>query len=525
MAEVPTGPLMPTLSIRPKDNVHVFVTSDNEGILHDLQDYLTFFVEGYRHQAKFKFGGWDGKIRLYSPHKRTVYRGLIPRICQWATDMNYGVDIAPELKTPPTVSPQQIADFVDTLDLSRDDDGKRVDLKPYTFQWLGIYHAINDKRRVFEASTAGGKSLIAYILCRWFMAHQENPKVLLVTDTVNLVAQMRADFKDYAGKTDWIMEDHVHPIFSGQEKTTDHEVYVSTWASMAKQPKSYFKQFTAIIIDEAHKVKSKSFQNILERCDLEYKIGMTGTLYDSLTHRYVTEGLLGESMVLLTSAGGRELGITADVKVDGIVFEYGDEEKKALSKLNYISPAEKKAGKRDKSYNNELEFLIKHPKRNAKMCEFIAAAPGNSVALFARIEHGMELMAIIKKQHPDRKLYFISGDVVADDRERLRHILKTETNAIVIASFGVFSTGVNIPALHNLFICSPTKSMIRLMQSLGRIGRKHKTKGIGRVFHFGDDLRLPRKNAKDNHTLKHFIQCVKKYDKEQIDYTLTNMRL
>jgi superfamily II DNA or RNA helicase len=357
------------------------------------------------------------------------------------------------------------------------------------------------------------------------MAHQENPKILLVTDTVNLVSQMRADFKDYAGNTDWVMEDHIHPIFSGQEKTTEHEVYVSTWASMANQPRSYFRQFTAVIIDEAHKVKAVSFKKILEKCDLEYKIGMTGTLHDSLTHRYVTEGLLGESMVLLTNAEGRKMGITADIKVDGIVFEYPDEEKQALAKLNRITPAEKKAGKKDRSYMNELEFLIKHDKRNSKMCEFIMAAPGNSVALFARIEHGMELMRIIKERDPERKVFFISGDVVADDRERLRTILKTETNAIVIASFGVFSTGVNIPALHNLFLCSPTKSMIRLMQSLGRIGRKHKTKGVGRVFHFGDDLRLPRKNARNNHTLRHFIQCVKKYDKEQINYTLTNMPL
>ena len=514
---------MPTLQISPKDNVHVIVTSDNEGVLHDLRDYLTFYVEGYQHQPKFKFGGWDGKIRLYSLYKRTLYRGLIPRVREWAADMGHGIDISPELETPHTVSPQEIATFVDTLKLSRDNDGTRVPLIPYTFQWLGVYHAINDKRRVFEASTAGGKSLIAYILCRWFMAKQENAKVLVVTDTVNLVHQLRADFKDYAGSTDWVMEDHIHPIFSGQEKTTDHEVYISTWASMAKMPRNYFQQFTAVIIDEAHKVKSKSFQTILENCDLEYKIGMTGTLHDSITHKYVTEGLLGQAMVLLTSAEGREMGITSDIKVNGIVFQYDDKEKTALSKLNYITAAEKKAGKKDRSYLNELEFLIAHKGRNEKICEFISHASGNSVGLFARIEHGMELFTMLKELNPKKKVYFISGDVEADDRERLREILKTETDAIIIASYGVFSTGVNIPALHNLFICSPTKSMIRLMQSLGRIGRKHKTKSVGQVFHFGDDLRLPRKNARDNHTLKHFIQCVKKYDKEQINYTLTNM--
>jgi superfamily II DNA or RNA helicase len=517
---------MTTINITPKNGAYVYVDCSDLGVLMELQEELEFFADDYKYHPKFKKGFWDGKIRLYSPYEKTVYAGLVSRIAIWAQTYGYEVNLHPSLIPQEIATEQEVYDFVTGLKLTKvTKEGVVKDITPYTFQWVGVYYGINDRRRVFEASTAGGKSLILYMLARWHQAQEEKPKILIVTDTTNLVAQLEENFEAYSMKDDtWDVKDHVHQIYSGQDKHVDQEIYVSTWASMGRMPAKYFHQFTMVMIDEAHKAKAETFRHILSNSLCVNKIGVTGTLGDLPVHQYVIEGLIGPAMTLLTNKEGRDLGITSEMQIEGVVFQYSEEDRAEIAKMNRITVAERKAGKKDKSYPNEIEWLINHPVRNQRLCDFIAYPDGNSIALFTRIEHGMVLFETLKKQHPDRKVFFISGDVAVADRERLRQIMKTETNAMIVASFGTFSTGVDISNLHQLFICSPIESPIRLMQSLGRVGRLDSSKDIAKVYHFGDDLRRG-KAMKVNHTLRHFKNCFLRYDKEQIPYNLSQMKL
>lgn len=513
---------MPALQIHPKDNNSVVVNSTDEGVLRDLQDYLSFFVEGYLHSKKFKFGSWDGKIKLYSAYSKLAPRGLVHRIEQWCDDMGFDCWIDPTLDTPLDITPQQLYEYIKTLNLST----KGKDIEPYEFQWLGMYYGIRDKRHVFEASTAGGKSLILYGISRFLLDHNLASKILIVTDGQTLVGQLYENFEDYAAKTDWMVDDHCHQIFTGQEKDVGKPIYISTWQSMAKMPQSYLQQFDVVMVDEAHKVKAVSFKHILEKSvNASWRIGVTGTLQDALCHKYQIEGLLGPHKLLLTNLEARELGITTPIDVEGVIFEYSDADRKALQEICKITAAERKAGKKDKSYQHEIRFIIEHEGRNKFMCDFAAQLEGNTIMLFNRIEHGTNLLQQLKKNYPDRNVFWVSGEVEKDEREELRLMMAAQTNAIIVASYGVFAQGVDISNLHNLMLCHPLESPRLLLQSLGRLGRKHASKLVAKCYHFGDNLKTLRKNAKDNHTLKHFKNCIRRYDRERIPYHLNRVRL
>ena len=514
---------MPHLEIHPKDNVDVYVTSEDQGVLHDLRDHLTFFADGYQHHPKFRFGTWDGKIKLYSLYDKTTYRGLVERIVEWAEDFGHTVSVDGELTSCLQLQPEQLHAYVERLNLTNEDGDP---ITPHTFQYLGVYYGITEYRHVFEASTAGGKSLIMYMISRFLLDHNLAGKILIVTDGQTLVGQLYQNFEDYALKTDWFAEENVHEIYTGQEKDVGKPIYISTWQSMAKMGKEYLSQFDAIFIDEAHKVQAKSFKHILTNAkNALWRIGLTGTMQDALVHRYVIEGLLGPHKLLLTNLEARELGITTPIEVRGVVFEYSEEERRALQKICYISPAERKAGKKDKSYQHEIKYIIEHEGRNRFMTDFAAQLPNNSIMLFNRIDHGTTLLQLLQKNHGDRDIFWVSGDVEKDEREELRLLMANQTNAIIVASYGVFSQGVDIKNLHNLLLCHPLESPRLLLQSLGRLGRKHSSKDVARTYHFGDNLKAVRKNAKDNHTLRHFKNCINRYDREQIPYELSRFRL
>ena len=87
----------------------------------------------------------------------------------------------------------------------------------------------------------------------------------------------------------------------------------------------------------------------------------------------------------------------------------------------------------------------------------------------------------------DRKVFFVHGGVNADERELVREITEKENNAIIVASYGTFSTGINIKNLHNVIFGSPSKSRIRNLQSIGRVLRKSAQKNKANLYDISDD--------------------------------------
>jgi superfamily II DNA or RNA helicase len=122
----------------------------------------------------------------------------------------------------------------------------------------------------------------------------------------------------------------------------------------------------------------------------------------------------------------------------------------------------------------------------------------------------------------DRKVFFVSGETDVDIREGIRKIVESETQAIIVASFGTFSTGINIRNLHNIIFASPSKSRIRNLQSIGRGLRKSDTKDAATLFDIADDMRHKKH---ENYTLKHFAERIKLYGEEKFKFKVYKIEL
>jgi len=315
---------------------------------------------------------------------------------------------------------------------------------------------------------------------------------------------MCSDFADYASKDpNWNGKDHCHMVFAGRDKTSEKRVIVSTWQSIYKMPLSYFKQFGAVFGDECHLFKAASLKAImtkLKKCD--YRVGLTGTLDGTLTHKLVIEGLFGVVKKVVSTKELMDKDLLAKLSIDCILLKYPEETCKLCKKL---------------TYHEEIDFLVAHKWRNRFIRDLALKLKGNTLVLYRLVEkHGKNLHRMIeKKAASGRKVFFVYGGTEVTQREEIRRITETQNDAIIVASYGTFSTGINIKRLHNIIFASPSKSRIRILQSLGRSLRKGDQKDLATLYDIADDLHWKKRK---NYTLKHFIDRILLYNGEEFEY-------
>ena len=338
-----------------------------------------------------------------------------------------------------------------------------------------------------------------YSLVRYF--ENKNKNILIVVPTTSLVEQMHKDFQDYG----WDADAYCHKIYSGREKITDQPVVITTWQSIYKLEKSFFERFDVVIGDEAHLFKSKSLVGIMTKLlDCKYRFGFTGTLDGTQTHKWVLEGLFGPSYKIIS---------TDDLMTKGY-----------LSKLNIKILTLKHPPQKFEKYEDEIQYLIGHNQRNNFIKNLALDQKGNTLVLYSRVEaHGALLFELINKYKKEtRRCFFVHGGVDTEDRELVRSITEQEEDAIIIASYGTFSTGINIKRLHNVIFASPSKSRVRNLQSIGRVLRKGDNKVKATLFDIADDITY---NSSKNYTLNHLMERVKIYNEENFNYEILTIPL
>jgi len=485
--------------ITKKNEAYLQVNAD-PSILLEMSDFFTFAVPGAQFTPKYRAKMWDGKIRLLNVMSGELYLGLADYVEEFCTRNGYEFqnDI-PAIKD----DTNSLEDFVENLNLHS--NNKKIDIRDY--QLDGVKKAIEKGRTLLLSPTGSGKSLMIYSLLRW---HQQfDRKQLIIVPTTSLVEQMYGDFEDYARGDDWEISQYCRRIYSGKEKTNDVPVVISTWQSIYKLPRSYFQEFDVIYGDEAHLFKSKSLTSILNKCvNAKYRIGTTGTLDGSKTHRLVLEGLFGTVYKVTTTRKLMDENKLANLKITCLQLDYPDEEKKNCKKFKY---------------QQEIDWIVTHPKRNTFIRNLTLDLKGNTLLLFQYVEkHGKVLYELLKEKEPNRKIFFVHGGVDAEDREDIRAITEQETGAIIVASYGTFSTGINIRNLHNIIFASPSKSRVRNLQSIGRGLRLGEQKTKCKLYDIGDNLSW---NTHKNYTLLHLIERVKIYNEEGFDYKLITVPL
>lgn len=484
------------------DDVHCAVHCEM-GVGMEIMEYFTFKAPGYRFHPKFKAGMWNGDIKLYSPYKKVLPVGLVHRLEKFCKQWEYSLKIDHLVNPKNEVTPLEIGKYVDGLQLAA--HGELI--KPRDYQYYAIWHSIVNKRAVVVVPTSGGKSLQIYSTIRWYLDNEPR-RVLLVVPSVGLVSQMYDDFKDYSSINGWDVDDNVHCITGGVTKDSDKKIIISTWQSIWKLPRSWFSQFGMVYFDEAHLVKGNSLQAIGKNLiDCPYRLGTTGTTGSKVSNEMVIQGTLGPIKKIITTEELMNRGQVAMMKIKCVSLIYNELESKEI---------------RNKTYHEEIDFIINHAKRNRILVKSLGSMKGNKLVLFNKRTHGKVLKELAEKLYPNTPIYYIDGDTSKDARERMRKEIDTLDDSICIFSYGTSSTGISIRNLNHIIFGSPSKSEVRVLQSLGRGLRKSERKDKVLLWDFIDDLSYKKRR---NFSLKHFIERWNLYTKEKFDTEIIKIKL
>lgn len=479
------------INITNVDEVYVKIECEDH-VAYELREFFTFSVPGYQFTPQYRAKLWDGKIRLYELRTKKLYRGLVSYVQKFCLERDYDFDYENE-SNDNEFSLIEAESFIKNL---------KLPLEPRDYQIEAFTHAIRSKRSLLLSPTASGKSLIIYLIMRYIAS-----RTLIIVPTTSLVSQLATDFKDYGFDSDRF----VHKIFSGQEKHTNKPITISTWQSLYKMPKKFFEQFDLVIGDEAHLFKAKSLTDIMTALTkAKYRIGTTGTLDGTKTHKLVLEGLFGPTKKVITTKELMDNKVVADFNIKCLLLKYPQDVCKAM---------------KEATYQKEIEFLVLNENRNKFIVNLASSLKDNTLVLYQLVDkHGKMLYDMLRnlEENKDRKIFFVHGSTDVDDREDIRRIVESEKNAIIVASFGTFSTGINIKNLHNIIFASPSKSRIRNLQSIGRGLRKSDTKTEATLFDIADDLSYKKHY---NYTFKHFEYRIKTYSEEMFSFKIYKIDL
>lgn len=489
-----------------KDEVHIKIQC-NDSIAREMQDYFTFIKPGSHYikyfdksKNKTRTKLTDGKVKLFHLRKMELYRGLIPYIEKFASHYKYTISYDnPTLISKNKFTHENMEEFASSLNLQ----SKGEPITPRDYQIEYASQAISNKRLLILSPTSSGKSAMIYLIIR-ALQHIIKNKILIIVPTTNLVEQLYGDFKDYSTKNKWDMR-QCCKIYQGYEKYASGKIYISTWQSLQHMPEDYFHQFGAVIGDEAHGAKAKSLTHIIGSCiNAKYRIGLTGTLDGIEVHKLVIEGLFGLSYRVITTRELIDRGEAAEFDTHCIMLMHDE-----------FKPHD---------YESEKQYLIGNEKRNKFICKLSLKQEKNTLVLFERIgAHGVVLYEMLQKM-TNRPIFFVHGGVDTEEIEAIRNILDKEDNAIILASYGKWSTGANIKNLHNIIFASPSKGRIRVLQSIGRMLRLNHNKDKAKLFDIADLLWYKDVNGM-NYTLKHFMTRLQIYDSEKFPYQLYKVKI
>jgi len=481
---------------------HLIISKKNEVFLHvkaephvyyELSDQFTFEVPGAKFMPHYQKRHWDGKIRLFNVQTGEIYVGLLDKLMQFCRDHEYTSQFTKNeyyglpFEINDMISKEGVKDYMTAISK----------YKPRDYQIDGVYDALRHNRKLLISPTASGKSLMIYGIVRYFVEKKKN--ILIVVPTTSLVEQMYKDFADYG----WDVGSYCHKIYAGRERETDSQVIITTWQSIYKLPRKYFERFSVVVGDEAHQFKSKSLISIMTKLgNAKYRYGFTGTLDGTQTHKWVLEGLFGPSYKIIKTKELMNKGHVATLDINVLLLKH---------------PPNK-----FENFEEEVQYIITHERRNKFIRNLALDLKGNTLILFARVEgHGEPLYEMINTNTVEhRNVFFVHGGVPTQDREKIREITEQQDNAIIVASYGTFSTGINIKRLHNVIFASPSKSRIRNLQSIGRVLRKGNGKVKATLYDIADDISY---KSRKNYTLNHLIERIKVYNEENFNYDIVNI--
>lgn len=514
---------------------------DRSHVEQQLDDFLSFDSPGAAFSPAFKRGHWDGKIRLFKRQWGLIPAGLHDRVEAWAKTQSISCQNGVRATNP--VNLDQIHVFLSKANLEAKIGGKAHD-----YQLRAFILGLQNRKGVFISPTGSGKSLIFWLWAQYYRQHLANHsakmagKILVVVPTLGLKTQLSKDFLSYGSKKSEIQ------IIKDVDEDVDPRASIvfANWQSIYKHKAEWFEPFAMVLGDEVHLYQSKSIKEIMEKLvNAEYRLGLTGTLEDAKCHRLILEGHFGPIRQVEKTANLQKRGILSGIDVRQLFLTYPESDRHTLyNQKRQIELDIRNARRKEKAtvlvlpqrpddddsdeeesdflspYQAEVQFTNLHPKRMSFTAQLAARQPKheNTLVMFNYKErHGIplyeEIVALVRDSRP---VYYVDGDVPADEREQIRVDTERQQGVIIVASYGVFSTGINIKNLHRIIFAGASKSKYRVLQSVGRGLRLHATKDKLVVFDLVDDLRL---HNEENYLYRHGTRRREFYDTERFPVT------
>ncbi|QHJ79080.1 MAG: hypothetical protein [Caudoviricetes sp.] len=481
----------------------------SNSMIMELRDYFSFEVEGAQFNPKFKWGSWDGRIRLMDTNGNLPI-GLVKMLVAYAQENEYSIHVDKNFEPVEQISREDFNTWINSKEIYSGD----TIINPYDYQTESVFNAINGQRKTLNLPTSAGKSLIQALIARWYFENKEG-KILMIVPTTALVDQMQDDFVDYR----LFPRQALLGIRGGTKRDSNAVVYISTWQTACKQSPEWFKQFGCLMVDECHGATGAQISKIVKNMThCPFKFGLSGSLRDGKANVLQYIGMFGDIFRPVTTKNLMDEGRVSQLKINSIFLRYQDEETVVQKGMDY---------------QTEIKYITEHRRRTAWICKLalkLASKEQNTLLLFKNIKHGKLMYEALKAKHD--KVYYISGETGTDDRVALKKAAEDDSGMIIVASYGVMSTGVSIKNLHHVIFSHPIKSKILVLQSIGRVLRLHKSKAVATLWDIIDNIavKTKTKNAKKkyshmNYGMKHGMERIKRYNSEKFDYNIAEVNL
>ena len=416
------------------------IKTDDHKYLKGMKEEFTRTVPGFQFMPQYRAGNWNGRVCMINPNRTFPYGILMDYIRIHKKNflevpIEIDEDVKKLFKGP-------------ALKLKYD-----LALKPRPYQKDCIESAIRTTKGIIRSATASGKSLvIAYILKNLFLKKSTGvKKSIIIVPSTSLITQFHEDLVEYGFDESIIGEVH------GKRKQWDTPLTISTWQSLSRNTHR-IGDYDAVIVDEVHGAKAHVLKKILANChSANYRLGFTGTLHSSELDNWNTKSYLGPVIKEYPS---------------GLLADEGWISKCTVNFLNieYITEFEG-------SYNDVKDAVFQNEFRLKVVRELVNKLDHNILLLVGKVEkEGDFLKEYLLEKGVNKEVIFLSGRDDVDKREKWRKKCVDCDNIAMIATYGIFQQGINIPNLKYVGLIAPFKSKIRVLQSIGRALRKHSNK-------------------------------------------------
>jgi len=341
-----------------------------------------------------------------------------------------------------------------------------------------VNQAISFGRGIIKLGTGGGKTLtIASLLSSFYYSKQEKMKCLLVVPDLGLVKQTFDDFNQYGVPfkiTKWTGS--IDPDLTSNVIIANMGVIQSRYGD-----EKWIEDVDMLVVDECHKLKKgNKICKVINKIKTFHKYGLTGTLPDSKIDEWNIKGKIGNVFYEKNSFELRIENYLANAEIKIIEIKYATKP--------VTNPTVN-------DFRNELDFIYKSKFRNEIIKAVSLKCNNNVLILVNHIAHGDELYKYLESKLPERKVYFIRGEVDVDERARVIKEMEKNNNVVCVAISAIFSTGVNIKNLHMIVFAAGGKSFIRTIQSIGRGLRLNPNKEKLVIIDLADQLEYSKSHA------------------------------